>query len=300
MHPAGASTPVLAVIVVGFCCVGTRAGASDSGPSEPPSAGASAAVANGEILTPAQRYKKGRNVFEYGDCGTTIAVLMPLAVPGALQDEADQREVHRMLGVCYVLAERQREAEREFSSLLSIDPDHVLDPFLTPPAAVEVYERQKAAMALQLEELRRARDKARREGLVGEGGVLVERATVVRNVPLAAAFLPFGLAQVANEDPTKAVIFGAAQGAFLVANVALFWTSVGILAQPRGERLNTPEKLGIYNGLLIGHLAAGAGFGLAYGTAVVDALLNREESVETTTSRRALSSEELRTMTAPP
>jgi hypothetical protein len=275
--------------------------AQEPAPAPPPATTTSPAPAEAPQpaeLTPLQRFKRGKNLFEYGDCNGTVDVLAPLAVPGKLQDENDQLEVHRMLGVCYVLADKQLEGAREFSSLLSINPDYVLDPFLTPPNAIEVYERQKAAMAAQLEEIRRARDQARASGIDDNGGVLLEKTTVIKDVPLAAAFMPFGLAQAANGETVKAIVLGSIQGAMLAANVTMFWTTFGMAAQPEGQRVETQDKLTTYQVLWYGHIIAAMGLGLSYGYGVADALWNREDGavVEKKQSRRKLTPEEIKAL----
>jgi hypothetical protein len=271
----------------------------------PPSAAPGAPEASAEPaepaapaeLTPASRYRSGKNHFEYGDCAAAIEVLKPLAVPGRLQDERQQLEVHRMLGVCYVLTSRPDDAERELSSLVNIDPDYSLDPFLTPPAAIDIFEREKSRRAAQLEEIRRARDEARRSGLDGTG-VIVEQTTTVKEVPLAAAFMPFGLAQGANGENVKAVVIGGTQALFLAANIVLFWTSIGMLLSEDdiGEAIGPPDRKAAYQGVVFAHLLAAVGFAGAYGYGVADALWNREDGavVEVKRSRRPMTPADVR------
>jgi hypothetical protein len=236
--------------------------------------------------TPDQVYRRGKAQFEFGDCAKTIDTLAPLAVPGSLGDERLQLDVHRMLGVCYALTNRQLESAREFSSLLSIDPDATLDPFLTPPVAVEVFERQKATMKAQLEEIRRARERAK-DGTLDEGGLLVERRQVVKETPLAAAFLPFGLAQAANGETAKAVVIGTIQGVTLATNITGYWIS---MADPKVVGLTT-HQVAWYT-----HIIAAMGFALSYGYGVTDALISREDQkvIEDNRTKRPLTPEELK------
>lgn len=261
-----------------------------------PSAQESAKEAPAEP-TPDQRYRRGKSLFEFGDCGPTTEMLAPLAVPGKLQDDRSQLDVHLMLGVCYVLAAKELEASREFSSLLAIDPDFTLDPFLVPPPVIEVYDRQKAVMKEQLTEIRKAREASKASGLDASGGVLLERTTVVKDVPLAAAFMPFGLAQSANGENVKAVVVGSIQGAFFAANAGMFWASFVVLGgRDPGVVVADSESKATYQGLLYGHLIALVGFSAAYGYGVADALWNREdgEVVKKTQTRRALTPAEIK------
>jgi hypothetical protein len=252
-----------------------------AGPSDP-----------GNELTAEQRLERARSLFEYGDCAGVVDVTSPLAVPGKLGDERKQLEVHRMRGVCLVLIGRELEAAREFSSLLSIDPDAALDPFLTPPTAIEVFERQRTATHEQLEEIRAARERARLSGLDADGGVLLERTTTVRDVPLATALLPFGVAQAANGETAKAIAFGSVQGSLLAVNVGAYWWNLAL----KNERLKNREELTAHRVLWFAHWTAALGLALAYGAGVADALWNREDQVviDERQSRRPLTPGEVK------
>jgi hypothetical protein len=226
-------------------------------------------------MAPEQRFKTGASLFAYRDCPGAVAVLSDLAIPGQLDDERDQLSVHRMLGICFALGDQRREAAREFSSLLSIDPDFELDPFEVPPPVVEVFDAQKAAMKVRLAEIRRARERAREDGVGDEGGVLVERVTTVRTTPWAASFLPFGLSQLANGEPVKAAVLGAAQGIGLLANVAGFW---GSLAVQQGFKDGfTDDEVVAENVFWYGQFVGAGLFAVGYGIAVADAFWNRED-----------------------
>lgn len=244
--------------------------------------------------TPEQRYAKGKNLFEYGDCPGTIEQLAPLVVPGTLGDERQQIDVHRMLGICLALANKPIEAARELSSLLAIDPDYTLDPFLTPPAAVEIFERQKTSMRAQLEEIRRAREADNKDNL--DGGVLVERVTTVRQTPLAAAFLPFGLAQAANDDAVMAIVLGSAQGVAVATAVVGFYgdqaAKAELIKDPSLEAQSRQQTF--WTVQVVGSLA----FALAYGIGVADALWNYEDKavIDRKQTRRPLTPAEIKTV----
>src|SRR4051812_3915064 len=103
--------------------------ASPRASAEDPPAAAAPTTTPTPTASPEEQYRRGKNLFEYGDFPGTIDALASLAVPGRLQDAKEQLDVHRMLGVCYATTGKQLESAREFSSLLSIDPDFALDPF---------------------------------------------------------------------------------------------------------------------------------------------------------------------------
>ena len=232
--------------------------------------------------TPEEQFRAGKRLFEYRDCPGTIATLIDLAIPGFLADEAQQLEVHRMLGICYALDDQRREASREFSSLLSLNPDFQLDPFEVPPPVLELFELQKQTMKARLDELRRARERAR-EDLTDEGGVLVERVTTVRETPWPVALLPFGIAQAVNGETGKAAVIGIAQGVGLLANVVGYWGSIVVQNEgSKGLKNNyTQAEADLENVFWYGHLVGAGVLLVSYGVGVADALWNLEAEAVT-------------------
>jgi len=242
--------------------------------------------------TPEQRFRRGKRSFEYRDCPAAIAALADLAVPGLLADEGEQLEVHRMLGICYALGDQKREASREFSSLLSLDPDHQLDPFEVPPPVMELFETQKQMMKTRLDELRRARERQKDE--LVDGGVLVERVTTLKTTPLPAAFLPFGLAQWANGEPGKGAVFASVQGVGLFVNIVGYWGS--IVVQDQGPRDGyAQDEVDLENAFYFSHVAGLGVLLVGYGIGVADALWNREEQavLASKATKRPLTPKEL-------
>jgi hypothetical protein len=286
------------VVVVVVCCVlsllSLPALAQNAEPPDPLTGTPPAA----ELVSPDQRFKRGKNLFAYRDCPGTIGALAELAIPGQLADERDQAEVHRMLGICHALvdtAEDRREAAREFSSLLSIDPDFQLDPFEVPPPVIEQFETQKQAMKVRLDEIRKARERAKEDNF-DDGGVLVERTTSVRVTPLPVAFVPFGLSQVANGDLGLAATFGAIQGVGLVLNVIGFWGSYAVQNPDRVKDGFTKEEVELELPLLI---AQDVGLGMlivGYAVGVGQALWSREDEMilADKQTKRPLTSSELK------
>src|SRR5687768_6349505 len=80
-----------------------------------PSSGAAAQPEPGpapERLSPEQRFRRGQNLFEFGDCKGASESLAPLSTGGQLEEEGQQLEVHRILGVCALQLGKAAEAER--------------------------------------------------------------------------------------------------------------------------------------------------------------------------------------------
>jgi hypothetical protein len=172
----------------------------------------------GVRLTDDERYRRGTNLFEYGDCESVVDVMADFSIGGGGGDEERLAEAHRMLGICYFQLGRRAEAERELKSLLYLNPDFVLDPFLTPPPVVELFEQLKAGMREKLDDVRRARESTRKETQRTKT-LVIEKNTRVAVTPWQVVLLPFGLAQAANGEILKGVAFGIVQAGFIVANV---------------------------------------------------------------------------------
>ena len=156
-------------------------------------------------------FRHAKNLYDYGDYATAIPLLEELVLPGRLQDSTDVMAAHRMLGVAYHQTGRKAEAAREFKSLLYMDPEATLDPFLTPPDVVEFFESVKGDVYARMPDLRerRARERARQQPTTTEPApgtpgaqaandaaepppVVVRR---VRVIPWPVLFVPLGIPQ---------------------------------------------------------------------------------------------------------
>src|SRR6185295_7723929 len=74
--------------------------------------------------------------FEYGKFKEVLQRARNLLDRGGLSDE-QLTELHRLAGVAAFNQGQTPDAERHLSTLLRIDPDASLDPFLFPPPAVQ-------------------------------------------------------------------------------------------------------------------------------------------------------------------
>ncbi|MEW5853479.1 MAG: tetratricopeptide repeat protein [Myxococcota bacterium] len=155
---------------------------------------------------PSPEFRRAQSLFEYGDYVQAIPLLEELVLPGRLTDEKEVAAAHRMLGVSYYQVGRRQEAAREFKSLLYLNPDATMDPFLTPPEVVEFFESVKRDMGDRLTELRelRAKEKAAREREAAarkappvEETPARQRVVVrkVRVIPPPILWLPLGIPQ---------------------------------------------------------------------------------------------------------
>lgn len=175
-----------------------------------------------------QRFRRAKNRFEFGDCVGALEELAGLDAPEVLKDEKQLLEVHQMRGICFALGENPQAAAHEFERLLHISPQHELDPFLTPPAVVDIFAATKTRIREEIERLKAAQAQQEQTQPEALRVVWVERELERQKTPLAAVFLPFGLAQWANAQEGKAIAIGGVQLAALAANVASYWAMQGI------------------------------------------------------------------------
>ena len=227
-------------------------------------------------LTDAQRIRRARNLFEYGDCQSVIDVLENFEELSTQKQTDNLVDAHRMLGVCFHQLDRKTEAVRELRKILYLKPNYELDPFLTPPPVVELFEQLRIEMQTKLDEIDAAQDTS--TGEIEDVRVqIIERGSNVQTTPWAVVLLPFGIAQWVNGSPVKAAIFGGLQGALLTMNVAAFWG--GYLLAPDNRVSNSDQAI-LHGVLWWGHIAALCLGGMAYGAGVADAWWNWEQSVE--------------------
>jgi len=239
-------------------------------------------------LAEQRRLRRAKNLFEYGDCESVIDVLGDFTITARVRNEDQLVEAHRMLGVCYLQLGRSAEAERELKSLLYLNPDYELDPFLNPPPVVELFERLRRELDARLEEVRKARRKVQ-EQKSASGRVVIERERVVMRRSPMSIWLPFGGAQWANGEPIKGVLFGVAQAVPLALNIAAFWALQSV--RPEDFQLvSIPEPQGavVMWSFWTIHLGALGLFALIYGGGVLDAWWNFEGEtlVQTSEQRR--------------
>lgn len=277
----------------GFCFLVAVLGLVAAAPSAaqaPQSSARPAPTEDGplESSSPAQRLRRGQNLFEFGDCAGATAVLESVAHPGILGDERQLLDVYRMLGICRFLGGQQTLAERRFEQMLYIDPEQSLDSFRTPPPVVEAFDRVKARIKAKLALIEAAKEREREKTAPPPATVLVERERVVETTPFVTIFLPFGLAQWANGEPGKALGVGLSQGLFLSANVASFWTLQGLKA----DGAKDPAEVDTHNVLQVTQAVALFGFVGLYLYGVGDAWWHHvaARTVSESESRRTIES----------
>ena len=265
---------------------GAAAGAVDVAPG----------TVNVDALTDRQRLRRARNLFEYGDCEGVIEVLDDFPLVDSAKDRNELVDAHRMLAVCMFQLGRTAEARRELKSVLYLNPDYELDPFIAPVPLIDMFDGLKLELKQKLDEIKREREKEVTPTIESGQVVVVTRERVVQRTPLVTVLLPFGLAQLANGDLIRAGIFLALQGGALAVSAAGFWTAQFIRdpngwlgGAPANLNLNDETQVGPHTAAILVNWAGAVAFIALYAAGVGDAWFSWEEQTR-------LSQQESRTL----
>ncbi len=175
--------------------------------------------------------KRARDRFEFGSFAEAAGTIRAWLAehPDAAGDDAI--EAYRMLGIAELKLGDAPQARSAFVSLLSLDPDHALDPFLVEPKVVEFFDRVKkehepALGPLRerrraLDEQKRLADEAKRRLFVDERDRTGPPTRVIRVQErlYLLNWVPFGAGQYQNGDRAKGTAIAAAQVALGALNL---------------------------------------------------------------------------------
>lgn len=172
--------------------------------------------------------RRARDYFEYGEYEKALALVDALLEANVLALDEQLIDANRIAGLAWFYGdhpERLARAEKHFLQLLSVEPEYRLDPFFTPPAAVQFFDEVKVAHESRLapireqrrlaKEARAAEEAARRRFLeeqqrqsapgVDSPPLLVEKHN------LALVFLPLGAGQFQNGDTSSGYVLASVQ-----------------------------------------------------------------------------------------
>ncbi len=230
--------------------------------------------------------RRAKDYFEYGEYERARGIAEGLLEQNVLATDEQLIDANRIAGLAWFYGdhpERLAHAERHFLQLLSIEPEYRLDPFFTPPAAVQFFEEVKAAHEAQLapireqrrvaKEARRAEQEARRRFLEEQrsraDGRYVERHN------FALVFLPLGAGQFQNGHDSRGIALAAVQ---VVAGLtsALSYLAIENMRDDGGF---SRSEVGTAQVLDTVKWASAAVFYGAWGYGVVDAWKNYEPEV---------------------
>lgn len=232
--------------------------------------------------SPTKLLARARAEFDYQNFENAATLLEQLLVPQVrLTTEKDIVAAREMLGLCYFYLGKQQQARQQFIELLYLRPDHRLDPFMIPPAAVTFFDSitNEPAIRAKLEQIKKSRRANTKPTPPRQPPVRVQ--TLVRQRELVrrnrlVAFLPFGLGQFQNGDTLKGVLLASGGGLALVANITCYSLLVA-LANENGRY--APGDMQLARGLRIGQYVGLGLFAASWIYGAIDANLKFQSTV---------------------
>ena len=227
--------------------------------------------------------RRARDTFEYGDYEQARTLAEDLLRRNVLASDEQLIDANRIAALSSLYGnepDRREKAERYFLQILSIEPDYRLDPFFTPPAAVEFFDavrRDNEVRLAPIREQRRVAKEARRAEEEARARFLEERARaakeataepeVVEKHHLALVFLPLGAGQFQNGDRSAGWTLATIQATAALTSAASFLAIQGMTTDGRIAR----RDLELARNLDTVKWASAAIFYFAWGYGVVDA-----------------------------
>ena len=256
-----------------------------------------------------------RAAFEYGKYAEVLDRTGTRIDRGNLSDE-QLVDLHELAGLAAFNLQRMNDAERHFSALLRLEPDHSLDPFVVPPPAVAYYDKLKQRMDSELEFVRQERrlrqeraraeaERRERERLTAEEQrrrtEALARQVTIRTVEkrnFLVNFVPFGAGQFQQGRTSLGVVFAASEGALAVTSVIAYFAYEALFELDTVEiddvltetgkatltvRYIPTNRARQADAWRLLKISSAAGFYTVYALGAADALYHHEDQVVTTT-----------------
>ena len=250
--------------------------------------------------------------YDYGRYAEVLA-RADARIDGVGLDASALIQLHKLAGLAAFNLQHLDEAERHIAALLRLDPDFSLDPFVYPPPTVAFVEKQRRAMAAELEflrEQRRQRDAAAKAAAEERAALarqteaqhkeleeLSRQITVctVEKHSVLVNFVPFGAGQFQEGRVGVGVGFAVAEGVLAVVSIIGYFVYGSILTT-RTIQLETfpgSTQTIVQTGIpaaraseadtwRVVKVTSGIGFYAVYVAGVLDALLHYQAEVVTT------------------
>lgn len=154
-----------------------------------------------QAATPEEELVDAENTFRFQDYKAAESLLRKLLYPEIRLTHPDHViKAREYLGACYFWLKDYKRMEEEFTALLTIAPNHKLDPFYYPPSLIERFETlRKRLIELHIISLEEPKPKE-------EAKCEREEKTIIRRSRIVS-FLPFGIGHFQNEDTVKGALF---------------------------------------------------------------------------------------------
>lgn len=188
-----------------------------------------AAIAAAEPMSPPRALETIRAYFEAGRFEETVAKSKELLASSELTNE-QRLALNRFAGLAAFNLDDLKSAEDFFVQILFQNPDYVMDPFATPPAAIQYFEslRSKNETALQVvrQQMSERETQDRRLGSDAPVEPPVSAPQSPRPAPQPfdfRVFLPFGVPQFQQARPAQGVTLALTQGLLAIGSIVGFW-----------------------------------------------------------------------------
>lgn len=233
--------------------------------------------------------QRAKDLFEYGEFEESRAIVEALLSRNVLATDDQLIDANRIAALGWLYGDdplRLEMAERHFLQLLSIEPEYRLDPFFTPPAAVEFFEAVKAEHEAQLapireqrrraREARRAEEEARRRFLETQVRAREDHAnaTAADRGNLALVFLPLGAGQFQNGHDSAGIAIASVQVVAGLTSVISYFA----IEDMRDDGGFSRGEMGAARTLDVVKWASGALFWAAWAYGVTDAWIHFESA----------------------
>lgn len=197
------------------------------------------------VASPAEELRRAKDLFEYGEYEEALRLAAGLLSQNVLASDEDLIDANRIVALSYLYGDRpdrHEKAQQYFLQLLSVEPDYRLDPFFTPPAALEFFERVRRENEERLSPIReqrrlakqaRAAEEAARRRFLEQRAREVEsqappETRYVQKNQMALVFLPFGVGQFQNGDRAAGVAIASIQLAAGLTSVGSYLVVEGL------------------------------------------------------------------------
>lgn len=180
--------------------------------------------------TPDRELELVRALFDAGKYGETVALVRKTISITNFTD-GQRVELHRMAGLSSFNLGDQPAAKESFLSLLRLNPDYVLDPFVAPPPAIRLFDQvrkdnaDELGLVRQLLQVRAEQERRRldeeRKRKEAEGGS--RKTIVIEKRPVWLNLAPFGIGQFLQERTGAGVAFAVSEGVLAITSIVAYW-----------------------------------------------------------------------------
>jgi hypothetical protein len=207
------------------------------------------------LAAPRGDLKRARDRFEFGAWADAAGSTRGWLAEHPEAAGPDAVEAWRILGISEYHLGDLNQSRSAFVSLLSIDPEYALDPFLVPPPVVEFFDRVKREHEPQLAPLRERKRAVEEQARLAEEArrnlILEEQARTGPPTKLIKVqeriylfnWMPFGAGQFQNGHKAKGTLIAAAEITLGVVNLGAIILHNN-LADDRSRRCSPAQPAG--------------------------------------------------------